>query len=190
MKAFIGRVALIFSIVTALFWNQDGWARYSRSSEIDLCEDQGSLEGDKAFVFFDFLVTGEKRPPQVVNFIHQELKRVGALIEHQMDTDKGIDLEGLPSPRLVFSLKQLVEATNHLLPVIKATLLVESTVEIKRNHTPASLPTNSWTVYVEKNKNVEKAVKNTFPILLEKFMTAYQEANGKDLKPTFYIIKD
>lgn len=190
MRIFMNRAALIFSIATVLCWSQDVWARYSRSSEMDLYEEQASLEGDRSFVFFSFLVTGEKTPQKISNFIKEELNRVGTVIEHQMDTGKGIDIGCFSNPGLTFVLKELVDTKNHLLPVIKATLLVDSTVEIKRNHTPASLSTNSWTVYVEKNKNVEKVVKNTFPILLKKFMTAYQEANGKDLQPTFYIIKD
>lgn len=190
MRIFINRAAWIFSIATVLCWSSDVWARYSRSSEINLGDHQGSLKGDRSFVFFPFLLTGEETPQQVFNFVHQELKRVGTVIEHQMDTGKGIDLGCFSNPRLVFSLDQLVDTKNRLLPVIKATLLVESRVEIQRTHEVTSLSTSSWTEYLEKNKNVEKVVKNTFPILLEKFMAAYQEANGKDLKPTFYILKD
>jgi hypothetical protein len=176
--------AVLFSFVRA---DSDS---YFLSSDSILQEKQGSLEGDKSFVFFSFVLTGKPQPQQVTKFIQEELKRVGIVIRHQVDTEKGMDMECFSNPGLQFTLKQLVDQDNRALPIIKAALDITSTVEIDRNHDSTSLLTNSWTVYLEKDKNVEKIVKKAFPLLLEKFIAAYKEANGKDAKPTFYIISD
>lgn len=160
---------------------------YLLSSESLVQEKQGSLKDLHSFVFFPLVQGDEKK---IRAFMHKELEQIGTVITKPALTATGADLESFSNPSLQFTIVQLVDSDNKPLAILKASLSVNSIVEILRNKELNALSTNRWCTYLEKTDNVEKVVKKAFPLLLKKFTTEYQKINGQDKKPTFYITYD
>jgi hypothetical protein len=151
-------------------------------------ENQTSLTGFKSFVFVPLFKPMGKEKNTIKTFIQQELQRVGVVEKKRVFTEQGADLTSFSNPSLSFTLEQLVDKKGKLLPVIKATLSISTSVEVLRNNEIDSLSTNCWSIYLKQDDNVEKTIRTTLPDLLNKFLIDYQSSNGKDQKPLFYII--
>ncbi len=142
---------------------------YFLSSDKIFHERQASLKEMHSFTFFPLLKMDSRK---TIDLITQELEKVGVVVQKPILTSEGANLESFSNPLLQFSIEQLVDLKNHPLPVLRATLSV---------NTVGSL--NS--IYVEKIDDVQEVIKQTLPILLNQFMKGQA---GQ--KPTFYISYD
>ena len=182
--------ATIFSmLILAILCCRESVAdAYLLSSEPIIHENRTSLKEFNTFIFAPIIKTEKKGANKITALMSQELQRIGVVEKKRVFTEQGADLTPLSNPSLQFTLEQLVDQQGKLLPVIKATLSTRSSIEVLKNNEINSLSTNCWSVYLKQNDDVEKTIKTTLPDLLNKFLADYQNVNGKDQKPTFYII--
>jgi len=167
---------------------------YLLSSERLLEKKNASLKEFDYFVFF-FLLKMEKEDIQTtIQLINQELRQVGQVVQKEIFTEKGVDLECFSNPTLQFTIQRLVDKKGEPLPVLKAELSINTVVEIVRNKEYLSLESNRWTVYLRNDENekndLQKTLKETLPFLLKQFYADFQRVNGKEKKPTYYITYD
>jgi hypothetical protein len=180
--------ACLFSTFVAL--SLLGYAEESvflLSSEPIVQQSQGSLKGLRLFNFFPILKVEGKNADKMMELINQELKKEGLVIKKPILTPEGADLDSFSRPTLRFTVEQLVDQNNKLLPVLQATLSINSVAELSGTKELSPLNTNRWSIYLDLTNNAEAAVKKALPALLKQFALDFQRANTAKEKPTFYI---
>ena len=165
-------------VADSFFFKEEGIVR----------EGRGSLKEFKSFVFFPFLKMEEKETKNILDLIKKELIQVGLVVETHVFKPNGADLTSFSNPSLQFSIEQLVDKNNKPLPILEAALTVSTSVEILNNQESCSLPIDRFFVYLKKTNDIKKVIQETLPMLLQQFISNYQNANGKDQKPTFIIL--
>lgn len=183
--------ALLFVMLTSS--SILGYAKESPfflSSDEIVQEKQGSLKQLCSFAFFPLLKMEEKNANKIIELIDQELRKVGLVVEKPVLTSEGADLQSFSNPTLQFTIEQIVDQNNNPLPVLLATLSVNSVVELGKSKEFTTLNTNHWSIYLEKTNDVQKAIKKTLPPLLKQFIADFQRVNITDQMPTFYISYD
>ncbi len=150
---------------------------------------QASLENLCSFTFFPFIKVDEKNAGELTEFIDQELKLIGSVVKKPVLTPQGADLESFSNPTLQFTIEQLVDQNHKLLPVLQATLSINTIAELRRTKQSSSINISRWSTYLEITSDVQEVVKKTFPYLLSQFITDFKRANSNQ-KPIFYISYD
>lgn len=105
-------------------------------------------------------------------------------------TPEGADLDSFSHPMLQFTIEQLVDQNNKLLPVLQATLFINRVAELGKPKQFSSINTNRWSTYQEMTNNVQEVVQKSLPRLLSQFLADFKQANPNSEKPTFYISYD
>lgn len=127
----------------------------------------------------------------IIDFLEQELSKIGRVVKNEIFTDRGIDIECFSNSRLRLSLDQLVDSQSSLLPVLKTQLDVNNVVEISRNNNLVYANTNVWTLYLNREEETTlSALRKSVPQLLQLFLADFVKANGADKKPTFFVTYD
>lgn len=115
---------------------------------------------------------------------------MGSVVKQPVLTSEGVDLDSFSNPILQFTIEQLTDQNNKLLPVLKGTLVVSTVAELSKTQEFSSINTNRWSVYLEKTNNIQEVIKKALPNLLNQFITDFQRSNTNKKNPTFYISYD
>lgn len=160
------------------------------SSDKIVQETQGSLNGFRSFIFFPLLKLEKKNTKKTLEWIDHELKKAGMVIKKPVITSEGADLEAFSYPTLQYTVEQLVDQNNTLLPVLQAVLSINSVAELGKEKIASVVTTNRWSMYIDKTNDLQTVIKATLPILLTQFTTEFERAHSKGQKPNFYISYD
>lgn len=115
---------------------------------------------------------------------------MGSVVKQPVLTSEGVDLDSFSNPILQFTIEQLTDQNNKLLPVLQGTLVVSTVAELSKTQEFSSINTNRWSVYLEKTNNIQEVIKKALPNLLNQFITDFQRSNTNKKNPTFYISYD
>lgn len=181
---------VIFMFLTMCISGYPKDSPFFLSSESIMQQKQGSLKDLHSFTFVPLVKMEGKQAEKSIDYMKQALKSVGKVVEKPVSTSEGADLETFSNPVLQFSLVQLVDPNNALLPVLQIELSISAVVEFTNNKELASISTNCWSLYVQKTGDVYKVIQDAFPKVLKLFILDFQRANPGAEKPTFYINYD
>ena len=182
-------MVLLTILISSPFFSYAKSNPFFLSSEKFFEEKQGSLNEVRSFNFFPILKLEEKNAQKIIDMINLELEKVAFVVKKPVLTPKGADMSSFSNPTLQFSIEQLVDQNNHLLPILQASLSVRAGVTLKSDEY-THLNTNHWSIYLEKTNNVQNVIKKTLPNLLKQFIADFQSANSSEQKPTFYLCYD
>jgi hypothetical protein len=157
------------------------------SSDKIVQETQGSLKALQSFSFFPLLKIENENASKLIELINQELKKAGNIIKKPALTPEGVDFDALSHTALQFSVEQLVNEENKPLPVLQASLSVNTVVEPSNTKELSTMTTNRWSIFLEKSNDVQEVIKKALPRLLDQFVADFQRSNSTTQKPTFYI---
>ncbi|MBI2742840.1 MAG: hypothetical protein HYX48_02875 [Chlamydiales bacterium] len=176
---------VILFCLSAVFGHADN--SFLLSSE-KLSDESSSLKGINSFVFFFCLKMEKNEVDKTVKFIDRDLAQFGKVEKKDIFTSNGVDLECFANPSLKFSIERLVDKEGKQLPILRAELVASSAVQMMTNKEYISSNIGSWSIYVkDEGQDLQKALKETFSLLLKRFSADFQKVNGKEKKPTFFI---
>lgn len=141
------------------------------------------------FVFWLRVRMEEKEASSIIEFVNKQLAQIGNLTQKEISTEGPVDLECFSYPALTFILEQLIDPTQQPLPVLRANLVLEGLGEICKTKKISPLNIENFSMYINRDKaTVRSAIEQTLPSLLQRFLEVFQEANGKEKKPNFFIV--
>jgi hypothetical protein len=189
MKHILAQLAMIVCPLIQILYAENSTFLLSSSEIINTKNDPATLKDISNFVFLFYLKMEKEEIACVLDYFNQELSKIGKVEKKEIFTDQGVDLECFSNCGLHFSLVQLVDSNQRLIPTLKAELVVHGMVDIYRNKAFVPTDIGTWTSYFnQQDHNTMSALKISLPLLLRSFLADYIKANGSDKKPTFFII--